>query len=152
MHKSGSIFRPFVLESFGRREPITRVILTELIARVMQTTQTYSLPISKDLVTHYWRSRITMAMHRQACLGMHQRIQRRIKKKICTSTFKYLHEIIEFFSSAVDSFSECRALIILSLFHWIAAISCRFFKSVTTQQISRDEIFFQLNLLFQSFC
>ena len=47
----------------------------------MQTTQTYSLPISKDLVTHYWRSRITMAMHRQACLGMHQRIQRRIKKK-----------------------------------------------------------------------
>ena len=81
MHKSGSIFRPFVLESFGRWGPITRVIFTELIARVMQTTQTYSLPISKDLVTHYWRSRITMAMHRQACLGMHQRIQRRLKKK-----------------------------------------------------------------------
>ena len=111
-----------------------------------KTTQTYSLPLSKDLVTHYWRSRITMAMHRQACLGMHQRIQRRINNIIfATTTFKYL-------PSAVDSFSKCRDPIILSSFHSNTAISSRFFKSVITQLISRDDIFIQLNHLFQSSC
>ncbi len=28
----------------------------------------------QSVVTHYWRCKVTLAMHRQACLGMHCRI------------------------------------------------------------------------------
>ena len=80
MSKSGAIFRPFVLESFGRWGPVTRVIFKELVSRVMQSSNTHSLSLSKDTVTHYWRSKITMAMHRQASLGMQQRITIRIRQ------------------------------------------------------------------------
>ena len=80
MSKSGAIFRPFVLESFGRWGPVTRVIFKELVSRVMQSSNTHSLSLSKDTVTHYWRSKITMAMHRQASLDMQQRIKTRIRQ------------------------------------------------------------------------
>ncbi len=77
--KAGALFQPFILESFGRWGPITRAIFKQLITRVMQTSTINSLSITKDVITHYWRTRITMAMHRQASLGMHQRIQKLIK-------------------------------------------------------------------------
>ena len=85
LSNAGAVFKPFVLESFGRWGPITRAIFKELISSVMQSSTVNSLSLTKDIITHYWRTRITMAMHRQASLGLHQRIQKQMKADRYTS-------------------------------------------------------------------
>jgi len=82
LSKFGALFQPFVLESFGRWGPLSRLIFKELISRAMATSATHSLSLSRPVVAHYWRTKITLAMHRQANLGMYQRIQRRLKSEM----------------------------------------------------------------------
>ena len=40
----------------------------------MDNSKLHACSLVQSVVTHYWRCKITLAMHRQACLGMHCRI------------------------------------------------------------------------------
>jgi hypothetical protein len=72
-----AIFMPFILESHGRWGLTARKIFSALIDRVMQHHQTAWC--TRSQMSHYWKSRITMSMHRAACRGIHKRIVEVVK-------------------------------------------------------------------------
>jgi hypothetical protein len=72
--RQGTRFEPFVLESYGRWGYRTRVIFKQLISKIMDNSKLHAGALDQSVVTHYWRCKVTLAMHRQACLGMHCRI------------------------------------------------------------------------------
>jgi ribonuclease HI len=72
--RQGTRFGPFVLESYGRWGYRTRITFKELISKITQNSKLHACSLDKSVITHYWRCKITLAMHRQACLGMHSRI------------------------------------------------------------------------------
>jgi hypothetical protein len=74
IERTGSKFHPFVLESFGRWGEEARQIFDQIIERMTFHGSTTFFNLPKSWIVHYWRSRITMALHRQACIGMHKRI------------------------------------------------------------------------------
>eukprot|EP01036_Dinobryon_divergens_P029340 gene29340-38419_t len=72
--RQGMRFGPFVLESYGRWGYRTRVYFKHLIAKIIENSKLHACSLDGSVITHYWRCKITLAMHRQACLGMHSRI------------------------------------------------------------------------------
>ena len=72
--RQGTRFGPFVLESYGRWGYRTRITFKELISKITQNSKLHACSLDKSVITHYWRCKITLTMHRQACLGMHSRI------------------------------------------------------------------------------
>jgi len=72
--KASSQFSPFVIESFGRWGPKTRAVFKQLLNKVNMVSSPHSDSLNLSTVAHYWRSRITMAMHRQACTGFYNRL------------------------------------------------------------------------------
>ena len=72
--RQGTRFEPFVIESFGRWGYKTRIIFKNLVSKIKNNSKLYACSLDENIITHHWRCKITMAMHRQACLGMHCRI------------------------------------------------------------------------------
>jgi hypothetical protein len=72
--KAGAIFSPFVVESFGRWGNCARQLFDLVIQKMHIDGTRASSSLPKPWLVHYWRSRITMALHRQACIGIHKRI------------------------------------------------------------------------------
>ena len=72
--KQGTKFSPFVLESYGRWGYRTRHIFKQIVLKVKENSSQHVCSLDHSVLTHYWRCKITLAMHRQACLGMHCRI------------------------------------------------------------------------------
>jgi hypothetical protein len=73
--RQGTRFEPFVLESFGRWGYRTRIIFKDFISKLKENSKLHACSLDKSVLPHYWRCKITLAMHRQACLGMHTRIK-----------------------------------------------------------------------------
>ena len=73
--RQGTRFEPFVLESYGRWGYRTRIIFKDLISKIKENSKLHACSLDKSVLTHFWRCKITLAMHRQACLGMHTRIK-----------------------------------------------------------------------------
>ena len=73
--RQGTRFEPFVLESYGRWGFRTRIIFKDLISKIKENSKLHACSLDKSVLTHFWRCKITLAMHRQACLGMHTRIK-----------------------------------------------------------------------------
>jgi hypothetical protein len=71
--RAGSLFSPFVLESFGRWGDSARDLFSHLMEKVPLESDQSFLP--KSWISHFWKAKITMAMHKQACFGMHSRIK-----------------------------------------------------------------------------
>ena len=70
--RQGTRFGTFVLESFGRWGYRIRVHFKDLISKIINNLKLHACSLVQSVVTHYWRcKKITLAMHRQACLGMH---------------------------------------------------------------------------------
>ena len=72
--RQGTRFGPFVLESYGRWGYRTRIVFKELVAKIKENSKLHACSLDKSVITHHWRCKITLAMHRQACLGMHSKI------------------------------------------------------------------------------
>jgi ribonuclease HI len=72
--RQGTKFEPFVLESFGRWGYRTRLIFKQLISKIKDNSKLHAFSLDESVITHYWRCKISLAMHRQACLGIHCRI------------------------------------------------------------------------------
>jgi hypothetical protein len=72
--KAGAIFSPFVLESFGRWGDNARTIFKEIVDHMSIHGSQAFFHLPRTRVVQYWRSKITMAMHRQASIGLHLRI------------------------------------------------------------------------------
>ena len=67
-------FGPFVLESYGRWGYRTRIVFKELVSKIKENSKLHACSLDKSVITHHWRCKLTLAMHRQACLRMHPRI------------------------------------------------------------------------------
>jgi hypothetical protein len=63
-------FEAFVLESFGRFGNGTRALFNQVVDRVSEGKDQYSSAYHKQ----YWKSRIVMALHINACHGVKERM------------------------------------------------------------------------------
>ena len=70
----GGIFSPFVIESFGRWGDAARKVFKGILDHMSLHSSNSFGQFPKAWLSHYWKARITMALHRQACVGMHKRI------------------------------------------------------------------------------
>jgi len=96
--RQGMRFGPFVLESYGRWGYRTRVYFKHLIAKIIENSKLHACSLDGSVITHYWRCKITLAMHRQACLGMNSRIhalQRHYQLKASLSTTNLSAKVIQ---------------------------------------------------------
>jgi hypothetical protein len=79
--KAGHMFSPFVIESFGRWGSLAKKTFRAVMDYMaVHGSQAFS-HLPKSRVVNYWRAKVTMAMHRQACIGVHQRIQSIIQSR-----------------------------------------------------------------------
>jgi ribonuclease HI len=96
--RQGMRFGPFVLESYGRWGYRTRVYFKHLIAKIIENSKLHACSLDGSVITHYWRCKITLAMHRQACLGMNSRIhalQRHYQLKASLTTTNLTAKVIQ---------------------------------------------------------
>jgi len=73
----GYTFKPFVVESFGRFGDRTAKLFDELALRVHAARPHIPLAYHK----HFWRTRIIMAMHRNAALGVKKRMDNVLRRR-----------------------------------------------------------------------
>ena len=81
IESTGSLFSPFVIESFGRWGNHARQLFKSLIERIITNSARSSFHFQKSSIVYYWKAKITMALHRQACTGLHVRINNFIQRK-----------------------------------------------------------------------
>jgi hypothetical protein len=79
--EAGQIFSPFVLESFGRWGVLARKTFKNIMDHMELHGSQAFFHLPKSRIAHYWRAKITMAMHRQACIGIHRRISSVIQSR-----------------------------------------------------------------------
>jgi hypothetical protein len=75
--EQGYAFEPFVMESFGRFGARTAKLFDELAARV-HTARSY-MPLSYH--KQFWRSRLVMALHRNAATGVKKRMANVMRRR-----------------------------------------------------------------------
>jgi ribonuclease HI len=113
--RQGTRFEPFVLESYGRWGYRTRIIFKQLISMIMDNSKLHACALDQSVITHHWRSKITLAMHKQACLGMHNRIhvlQRHHRLKACLKQVTLSEKIIQVkpFVESLTILDDCNAM------------------------------------------
>ena len=84
IHKYGSlyadlgyVFKPCVVESFGRFGDRTAKLFDDLVTRVYAAKNYIPLAYHKQ----FWRTRILMAMHRNAALGVKRRMDKVLRRR-----------------------------------------------------------------------
>ena len=114
--RQGTRFGPFVLESYGRWGYRTRIIFKQLISMIMDNSKLHACALDQSvIITHHWRSKITLAMHKQACLGMHNRIhvlQRHHRLEACLKQVTLSEKIIQVkpFVESLTILDDCNAM------------------------------------------
>jgi hypothetical protein len=64
------VFEPFVLESYGRFGPGTRALFDQVVDRICAVEDQHAAAYQKP----YWKARIVMALHINACHGFKERM------------------------------------------------------------------------------
>jgi hypothetical protein len=76
-----SLFEPFIVETFGRWGKSTVHLFKELVDRVSTISRTKGFFFHKSYISHKWKCKINMAMHRAACYGIHSRIEELVRRR-----------------------------------------------------------------------